>query len=134
VDGRKVGEIQRGLLLLIGFGPGDDPSLLASMADKVLNLRVFPNHSGRFQHSVLDTHGGLLAVPQFTLYADTRRGRRPDFSPALAPEQAAPLFMQFVELLRAGGARHVATGKFGAHMKVDSRNDGPVSLLLERDT
>jgi len=108
--------------------------LLAPMTDKILNLRVFPDRAGRFQHSVLDTGGDLLAIPQFTLYADTRRGRRPEFTNALAPDQAVSLFAQFVDLLRACGARRVATGQFGAHMQVESCNDGPVTLLLERDT
>ncbi|MDH3281600.1 MAG: D-aminoacyl-tRNA deacylase, partial [Gammaproteobacteria bacterium] len=74
VDAHKIGEIQGGLLLLVGFGRGDAPPLLAPMTDKILNLRVFPDRAGRFQHSVLDTGGDLLAIPQFTLYADTRRG------------------------------------------------------------
>ncbi len=134
VDGRTVGEIPRGLLLLVGFGRGDTPAMLAPMAHKILNLKIFSDDSGRFQHSVLDTGGALLAVPQFTLYADTRRGRRPEFTEALAPDPAATLFARFVDALRSAGAARVATGKFGAYMQVASCNDGPVSLLLERES
>ncbi len=132
--GRTLGEIPTGLLLFVGFGSRDGPTVLAPMVDKVLNLRVFPDQLGRFHHSVTDVGGALLAVPQFTLYGDTRRGRRPEFSSALAPDQAAPLFAEFVRLLKTAGACEVTTGEFGAHMYVESVNDGPVSLLLERES
>ena len=133
VDGEQVGAIGSGLLLLVGFGRGDDASQLAPMADKVAGLRVFPDAAGRLHHSVRDTGGGVLAVPQFTLYGSTRRGRRPEFTDALAPEDASRLFAAFLDELAASGlAQPPQSGRFGAHMAVQLVNDGPVTLLLER--
>lgn len=131
VDTRTIGEIGRGLLLLIGFGEGDDSSVVRPMADKVCGLRVFEDN-GRFEFSVEDVGGELLAVPQFTLYGDTQRGRRPDFTRSLAPDRARQLFDEFVVSLRTRGTVKVEQGGFGAHMSLHLVNDGPVTLMLER--
>ena len=128
-----TGEIDRGLLLFTGFGSGDDDSVLSPMARKICGLRVFEDDAGRFQYSVNEIEGGLLAVPQFTLYGDTRKGRRPDFTGALHPDRAAALFDRFVEVLSSRAGGRVATGRFGAHMEVRLVNDGPVTLMLERE-
>lgn len=132
VDRETVGEIGPGLLLLTGFGAGDGAAVVSPMADKVCSLRIFEDRRGRFQHSVNDLGGGILVVPQFTLYADTQRGRRPDFSKALAPGQADVLFEEFVGALAERATGEVARGRFGMHMSVQLVNDGPVTLLLER--
>lgn len=125
-----VGEIGRGLLLLVGFRRGDSAALLPVMAEKITHLRVFPDEQGRFHHSVGEVRGSLLLVPQFTLYGECSKGRRPDFGGALPGAEAAPLFEQFVEVMRARG-HPVATGRFGAHMEVALENDGPVTLMIE---
>lgn len=132
VLGEVVGEIAQGLLLLVGFGQGDTRACLQPMADKILTMRVFPNDAGRFDLSVLDVQGEILAVPQFTLYADTSKGRRPEFFQALKPQEAEALFGDLLSLLRDSGARRVASGVFGAHMLVESVNDGPVTITVER--
>ncbi len=131
VDGETISEIDQGLLLLVGFGRADTENGLARMADKVVNLRIFSDDKGRFQYSVLDIGGGILAVPQFTLYGDTHKGRRPDFTQALDPSIATDLFDALVHELRERNARPVQTGRFGAEMQVSLTNDGPVTLLLE---
>lgn len=131
VEGRTTGEIGRGLLLLVGFSEGDDEEALRWMADKVVGLRVFADEEGRMNRSVQEVDGGLLVVSQFTLYGDTRKGRRPSFVDAARPEAAIPLYERFVEMLRASG-RPVGTGEFGAMMDVELVNDGPVTLVLER--
>ena len=131
VDGRVTGEIGRGLLLLAGFTDGDTGDALAWMADKVVELRIFPDDEGKMNRSVREVGGGLLVVSQFTLYGDTRKGRRPSFVDAARPEIAIPLYERFVDLLRATGLP-VGTGEFGAMMDVELVNDGPVTLILER--
>ncbi len=133
VDGQVVGRIGRGLLVLLGVGRGDGQHEVAFLADKIANMRIFPDDQGRFDRSVLDAGGGVLVVSQFTLYADTRRGRRPGFSDAALPETAAPLVDAFVEALRGRGLA-VAYGVFGAHMLVDLQNDGPVTIVLDSAT
>lgn len=133
VDGQPIGAIDRGLVLLVGFGTGDDASVLAPMCGKILGLRVFEDDAGRFQHSVAEIKGDILAVPQFTLYGDSQRGRRPDFTQALAPDRARILFEQFVAALTERAPGNVACGRFGAHMAVKLVNDGPVTLMLERN-
>jgi D-tyrosyl-tRNA(Tyr) deacylase len=133
VDGQVVGKIGRGLLMLLGIGGGDGSDEVALLADKVVNLRIFPDEDGRFDRSVLDIGGEVLVVSQFTLYADTRRGRRPSFSDAAPPEVAAPLVDSFAQALRARGLV-VASGVFGAHMSVDLQNDGPVTIVLDSAT
>ncbi|HEX6039421.1 D-aminoacyl-tRNA deacylase [Longimicrobium sp.] len=131
VDGRVTGEIGRGLLLLTGFTDGDTDEALAWMADKVVGLRIFPDDEGKMNRSVEDVDGGLLVVSQFTLYGDTRKGRRPSFIEAARPEVAIPLYERFLQMLRATG-RPVQTGEFGAMMDVELLNEGPVTLILER--
>ncbi len=127
-----MGAIGPGLLLLVGFTEGDDESALRWMADKVLGLRVFTDDEGRMNRDLAEVQGGLLVVSQFTLYGDTRKGRRPSFVKAAHPEVAIPLYERFVELLREGAPGDVATGVFGAMMSVELVNDGPVTLVLER--
>ncbi len=131
VDGAAVGTIDRGLLLLVGFGQNDTAAPLKPMAEKLCNMRIFPNDEGRFHFSVKDIQGGVLLVPQFTLFADTSKGRRPEFFGAMAPKEASALFDAFVEEFRSLGIQPVATGVFGADMKVSLVNDGPVTILVE---
>jgi D-aminoacyl-tRNA deacylase len=131
VEGRVTGEVGRGLLLLAGFTDGDSEDALAWMADKVVGLRIFPDDEGKMNRSVQEVGGGLLVVSQFTLYGDTRKGRRPSFVDAARPEIAIPLYERFVAFLRATGLT-VGTGEFGAMMDVELVNDGPVTLILER--
>ncbi|HEU4451491.1 MAG TPA: D-aminoacyl-tRNA deacylase [Longimicrobium sp.] len=131
VEGRVTGEIGRGLLLLAGFTDGDSEEALAWMADKVVGLRIFPDDEGKMNRSVEEADGAILVVSQFTLYGDTRKGRRPSFIDAARPEIAIPLYERFVALLRATG-RRVETGEFGAMMDVELLNEGPVTLILER--
>ena len=130
VEGQVIGKIGRGLLVLLGIGKGDEQNEATLLAEKITNMRIFPDQEGRFNRSVLDINGEVLVVSQFTLYADTRRGRRPSFSEAAAPEQAAPLVDAFVEALLERGLA-VASGVFGAHMYVDLQNDGPVTVILD---
>jgi D-tyrosyl-tRNA(Tyr) deacylase len=133
VDGRTVGSIGRGFLLLAGFAPADTEDRLTWMADKVVGLRVFSDAEGKMNLALGDVGGALLVVSQFTLYGDVQKGRRPSFVDAAPPAVAVPLYERFVALLRerAGGAP-VETGAFGAMMAVELVNDGPVTLLLER--
>jgi D-tyrosyl-tRNA(Tyr) deacylase len=137
VDGRVSGRIGPGLLLLVGFRADDALPHLTWMADRIASLRVFPDEpavdaASAFSRDVNQTDGGVLIVSQFTLYADTRRGRRPGFSDAAPPGIAEPLYDQFVQLLRERVPGRVATGEFGAMMDVELVNDGPVTLILER--
>jgi D-tyrosyl-tRNA(Tyr) deacylase len=133
VEGTVIGDIGLGLTLLVGIAPTDTGVELAWMARKCLDLRLFPEpDSTRWDRSVQDIRGDLLVVSQFTLYGDCRKGRRPSFDGAASPAQAEVLYDEFVALLRASGLR-VETGKFGAMMQVDIHNDGPVTLILERD-
>lgn len=133
VGDRIVGQIGRGLNLLVGIAPTDTAAELAWMARKCLDLRLFASPgSDRWDLSVQDIHGDLLVVSQFTLYGDCRKGRRPSFSAAAAPDYAEARYTEFVALLRHSGLR-VETGQFGAMMQVDILNDGPVTLVLERE-
>lgn len=132
VRGETIAEIAHGLLLLVGFGESDTADCLEPMARKVSSLRVFSNDAGRFDKDVSEIGGEILAVPQFTLYADTSKGRRPEFFQAMPPEAAKSMFEQFVERLSATGVQRVAQGEFGAHMQVHLVNDGPVTITLER--
>lgn len=128
-----VGRIGRGLTLLVGIAATDTEAELSWMARKCLDLRLFPGATGdRFDYSIQDIGGELLVVSQFTLYGDCRKGRRPSFDQAAAPAIAAALYDNYVEKLAHSGLR-VATGKFGAMMQVSIENDGPVTLLLERE-
>jgi len=130
VEGRDVAAVSRGFLALVGVGPTDSPATAARLAAKVAALRVFDDGEGHMNLSLRDTGGELLAVSQFTLYADTRKGNRPSFTGAAPPAQAEELYEAFVAALRAAGVP-VATGVFGAHMRVALVNDGPVTILLE---
>jgi len=133
VDGAVVGAIGRGLALLVGIAATDTAAELDWMARKCLGLRAFPHpDQARWEQSVQDIQGELLVVSQFTLYGDCRKGRRPSFDGAASPTQAQRLYQQFVETLRQSGLR-VETGVFGAMMQLSIQNDGPVTLLLERD-
>jgi len=132
VAGRATGEIGRGLLLLVGFREGDGDAEVEWMAEKVAGLRVFADEEGKMNLSVEEAGGALLVVSQFTLYGDARRGRRPSFVGAAAPEVAEPLYERFVRSLRERDLQ-VRTGEFGAMMEVELVNDGPVTLILERE-
>jgi D-tyrosyl-tRNA(Tyr) deacylase len=131
VEGQVISRIGPGLLILLGVGHGDGEEQAAFLADKIANLRIFEDEAGKTNLSVLDVQGAAIVVSQFTLYADTRKGRRPSFTDAALPEVAAPLVERFVELLRAQGVP-TQTGQFGAHMDVEIHNNGPVTIWLER--
>jgi D-tyrosyl-tRNA(Tyr) deacylase len=130
VDGAVVGAIDAGLLVLLGVAAGDAEEQAARLADKVARLRIFENETGKFDRSVLDTGGAVLAVSQFTLIADSKKGTRPDFSGAAPSEEAEPLYEHFCQALRDLSV-HVETGVFGAHMAVELVNDGPVTIILD---
>ncbi|MEM9827030.1 MAG: D-aminoacyl-tRNA deacylase [Planctomycetota bacterium] len=130
VDGRIVGEIQRGLLALVGIAQGDDDSVVQKIADKTAGLRIFPDASGKMNLDVQQAGGAILAVSQFTLLADCRKGRRPAFTGAAAPEIAKELYEAFVAKLRDRGL-DVATGIFAADMDVRLVNSGPVTIVLD---
>ncbi len=130
VDSQIAGEIGPGLLLLVGAGVGDSADAAKWLAEKCAHLRIFEDDEGRFNRSLLDTGGSALVVSQFTLYGDCRKGRRPSFSGALAPEEAEELVEHFARSLQHCGVR-VAKGRFGAKMQVELTNQGPVTLLLE---
>jgi D-tyrosyl-tRNA(Tyr) deacylase len=130
VDGEVVGRIGPGLVVLLGVGTGDDERDADYLADKILNLRVFPDEAGQMNRSVLDVRGGLLVVSQFTLFGDARRGRRPSYIDAAAPEEANRLYIRLVDCLRPSGL-DVATGVFRAMMDVALVNQGPVTILLD---
>jgi D-aminoacyl-tRNA deacylase len=132
IDGARVGAIARGYLLLVGFTHHDDEASLAWMADKITGLRLFPDAEGRMNLDLDDVAGALLVVSQFTLYGDTRKGRRPSFIDAAPPEMAIPLYDRFLALLRERAPGRVESGEFGAMMDVELVNDGPVTLVLER--
>jgi D-tyrosyl-tRNA(Tyr) deacylase len=129
VDNRVVGQIAAGLLVFVGIAADDGPADLEYIASKVRELRIFPDDAGRMNRSLRETGGGLLAVSQFTLAGDARKGRRPSFDAAAAPDVARPIFERLLVRLRADGP--VETGEFQAHMEVALVNDGPVTLLLD---
>ena len=133
VDSQIVGHIGRGLNLLVGIAETDTETELDWMVQKCLSLRLFPtDESGGFDLSIQDIQGSLLVISQFTLYGDCRKGRRPSFTRAAPPAQAIKLYEQFIAKLQQSGL-HVETGQFGAHMQVTIDNEGPVTLILERD-
>ncbi|TVQ24271.1 MAG: D-tyrosyl-tRNA(Tyr) deacylase [Spirochaetaceae bacterium] len=134
VDGCAVGRIANGLIVYVGVALGDGPADADYLADKVVNLRIFPDESGRMNRSLVDRYGddpdtGLLAISQFTLLADTRKGRRPSYNAAESPERAVVLFDRFVS--EASRRVRVETGRFGEHMHVAYVNDGPVTILVD---
>lgn len=132
VDEQRISEIGHGLLLLVGVASGDTEDAADWLARKVAGLRVFADGEGKMNLSVTDAGGSVLAVSQFTLLGDTRKGNRPSFVEAAPPEEAEPLFDYFCERLRANGVTDVQKGSFGAMMDVELVNDGPVTILLER--
>jgi D-tyrosyl-tRNA(Tyr) deacylase len=131
VAGQIVGEVGRGLVVLLGVHREDGPDEADWLARKTAALRVFPDDAGRFDRSLLDVGGGALVVSQFTLLGDARRGNRPSFTDAADPEVAQPLYERYCEALREAGAEQVERGVFGAAMRVELVNDGPVTVLLE---
>jgi len=131
VGGREVGRIGNGLVALVGIGASDDEDLCRSMADRSVELRIFRDEAGLTNRSLLDVGGELLAVSQFTLLADTSRGRRPSFIGAAAPERAARLYEAYADAVAARGVR-VARGVFGAEMELELVNDGPMTIWLDR--
>ncbi len=132
VEGRVVGRIGPGLVVFAAVGDGDGEAAVRWIAEKVVNLRIFHDDEGKFDRTVQDVVGAVLAVSQFTLYGDCRKGRRPSFSHAAAPDTARAMFDQFVAQLRATGVP-VETGVFQAMMTVEVVNDGPVTILLDSD-
>lgn len=133
VDGEVVGEIGRGFVVLLGVTHGDTKAEADWLARKVAGLRVFEDSEGKMNLSLADVDGAVLVVSQFTLYGDARKGRRPSFTAAAPPETAAPLCDYFCERLRTAHKLPVAAGVFGAMMQVTIHNDGPVTLLIERE-
>jgi D-tyrosyl-tRNA(Tyr) deacylase len=133
VGGRSVGAIGPGQVVLVGFRAGDGPDQIEWMAEKVVGLRIFADSEGKMNLSLDDVAGDLLVVSQFTLYGDASKGRRPSFVVAAAPAEAEALYDEFVRALRSRTRRAVETGEFGALMEVELVNDGPVTMLLERE-
>ena len=131
VSGEVVGKIDKGLMLLVGFTSGDDIKEINYMVDKVINLRIFDDENGVMNKSLLDVNGSVLSVSQFTLYADARKGRRPSYVKALGGDEASILYKKFNEELRKNVI--VEEGVFGADMQVNLTNDGPVTILLEKE-
>lgn len=129
-DAVRIGAIEQGLLLFVGIGHQDTEAMCVMFADKIATLRIFEDHQGKMNLSLLDINGSVLVVSQFTLYADTSRGRRPSFIGAASPDIAAHLVDHFTGCLREKGLT-VATGRFGADMQVSLINDGPVTIILE---
>ena len=132
IDGKIVGEIQQGFVLLLGIQTGDTEKECDYLLDKVLRLRVFEDEAGKLNRSLLDIGGELLVVSQFTLYADCKKGRRPSFLAAARPEEAIPLYERFLAKGREQGVS-VQSGVFGADMMVSIENDGPVTILLDTE-
>jgi len=131
VEQQTISKIGNGLLILLGVGHGDGEEQAAYLAEKTANIRIFEDDQGKTNLSVLNVKGEALVVSQFTLYADARKGRRPSFTDAALPEIAAPLVERFIELLRSHGVP-TQSGQFGANMKVEIHNDGPVTIWLEK--
>ena len=128
---RTLAQIGKGAVILLGIGPEDGEAQARYLAEKIANLRIFEDDEGKLNLSLLDTGGEAIVVSQFTLYADTRKGRRPSFTDAAPPDLASPLVERFAALLEAQGVP-TQTGEFGAHMLVEIANDGPVTILLEK--
>ena len=132
VDSRVAGEIQTGLLILLGVGREDTAESALYLAEKIANLRIFPDDAGKMNRSLVESGGSALVISQFTLYGDTRGGRRPSYIEAASPEIASGLYEEFVRCLRSFGLT-VETGIFQAHMEVELVNDGPVTILLDSE-
>jgi len=134
VDGKVIGKIGQGLLAFVGFTHGDDVGAVAWMCEKIARLRIFEDAEGKMNRSVADVGGGILLVPQFTLYADAAKGNRPSFTDAALPQIAEPLYEEMVRRLQESSGVPVETGSFRAEMAVSLVNDGPVTILLEKRT
>jgi len=132
IEGERVGEIGKGLVILLGVAQGDSEREASYLGEKIAHLRIFADEEGKFNLSALDVGAQALVVSQFTLYGDTRKGRRPSFTSAAPPKVAEPLVERFIDSLRALGL-HVETGRFGAMMLVNIANDGPVTLILDTE-
>ena len=132
VDDKVIGRIGRGLVVLLGVRQGDTEAAARYLADKIVNLRIFEDDEGKMNRSLLDVGGEILAISQFTLYADTRKGRRPSFIDAARPEVSQPLYDRFVQFIKESGLS-VQEGEFGAHMLVNIQNDGPVTIMLDSE-
>ncbi len=130
IDGEIVGEIGRGLLVLLGIAHGDTPEQAEWLADKLAGLRIFEDEAGKMNRDVVEIGGGVLIVSQFTLYGDCRKGRRPSFIEAAPPAIAVPLYAAFIDAMRARGVP-TATGRFGAMMSVELVNEGPVTIIVD---
>jgi D-tyrosyl-tRNA(Tyr) deacylase len=130
VDGKVIAEIGRGYVILLGIGHGDTQEQASELAQKIVHLRIFEDEQGKMNLSLLDVGGEALVVSQFTLYADTRKGRRPSFTDAALPDTARPMVEHFAQMLRQSGV-HTQMGEFGAHMLVELQNDGPVTIWLD---
>jgi len=133
VQGRLTGKIAAGIMVLAGFSRNDNSQSLKAVVEKIMNMRIFSNAEGRFDHSVADLKGEVLLVPQFTLFADTSRGRRPEFFTALEPVAASKLFEEFIEVFKTISKLKVECGEFGADMKVELLNDGPVTIVFDSE-
>lgn len=131
VNNQIVGSINKGLMLLVGFTQGDNSTNIDYLVDKIINLRIFDDESGIMNKSLIDINGSILSISQFTLYSDTARGRRPSYIKALSGDLAIKLYDEFNQKLKAKGI-HTETGIFGAEMKVDFINDGPITIILEK--
>ena len=132
IDGKVHGQIGEGFLILLGITHEDTEAQAVKLADKLTSLRIFEDENGKMNRGLDEVKGELLIVSQFTLYANCKKGRRPEFLAAARPEVAIPLYEKFVELCRAKGF-HTETGEFGAYMQVDSLNDGPLTLVVDTD-
>lgn len=133
VEGEVIGAIERGLLVLLGVAPGDGEDQARWLANKIAGLRIFPDDAGKMNLSLIEIGGGALVVSQFTLFGDTKKGRRPSFVGAAPPALAEPLYERFCELLVSEGVGRVERGRFGADMTVSLANQGPVTLLLDTE-
>lgn len=131
IDGRVAGQISRGLLVLVGVESADTTADGEWLAPKITKLRIFPDDAGQMNKSVIDIAGGILLISQFTLYASTQKGARPSFNQAAPPNQARELYTQFIVQLSNALGRQIATGEFGADMKVSLLNDGPVTIIID---
>ena len=132
VEGKTIGSIGQGFLILLGIGAEDTPAQARKLAEKLLSLRIFDDENGKIGRSLEDVGGQVLVISQFTLYGNCKKGRRPDFLAAARPEVAIPLYEYFISVCRELGF-HVETGEFGADMKVSSVNDGPFTMVVDTD-
>ena len=130
VDNKIIGQINRGLNILLGIGQEDEMSIVPKFVEKIVNLRIFADEIGKMNKSILDIKGEILLISQFTLYADVSGGRRPSFTKAASPEKAKAIYEQVIELIRGYGLK-VETGEFGGYMAVDIQNDGPTTIILD---